>query len=87
MTTLRWFLDASDLLDVSPIKARDLIVKCFYEAQKETIAAAGKTIGQAQNDAELQNTVIGAVRLAFREAAGDFDQPTKGSGLHARQVT
>ena len=86
MTTLRWFLDASDLLDVTPIKARDLIVKCFYEAQKETIAAAGKTIGQAQNDAELQNTVIGAVRLAFREAAGDFDHPNKGGLMAAVEI-
>ena len=83
MTTyVRWFLDDADLLDMTPIKARDLIVKCFYEAQKETIAAAGKRIGQAQNDAELRNTVIGAVRLAFREAAADFDYPTKG-GLMA----
>ena len=84
MTTLRWFLDASDLLDMKPIKARDLIVKCFYEAQKETIAAAGKKIGQAQND--LQNTVTGAVRLAFREAAADFDQPTKASLIAAVQI-
>ena len=86
MTTLRWFLHPSDLLDVTPIKARDLIVKCFYEAQKETIVAAGEKIRQAQNDAELQNTVIGAVRLAFREAAGDFDHPTKGGLIAAVEI-
>jgi hypothetical protein len=67
---------------MTTVKARDLIVKCFYEAQKETIDAAGKNIGQVQNDAELHNTVIGAVRLAFRDAGGDFDQPTK-DGLMA----
>ena len=82
MTTVRWFLSATDLMNMTPVKARDLIVKCFFEAQKESIAAAGKNIGQAQNDTELHNTVVGAVRLAFRETAGDFDHPTK-AGLMA----
>ena len=87
MTTyVRWFLDDADLLDMTPIKARDLIVKCFYEAQKETIAAAGKRIGQVQNDDQLRNTVIGAVRLAFRDAAADFDYPTKVSLMAAVQI-
>ena len=85
-TYVRWFLDDADLLDMTLIKARDLIVKCFYEAQKETIAAAGEKIGQIQNDAELRNTVIGAVRLAFREAAADFDDPSKGGLMAAVQI-
>ena len=85
-TEVRWVLCPDDLLDMTPIKARDLIVKCFYEAQKETICAAGRKIGQVQNDAELRNTVIGAVRLAFREAAADFDDPTKGSLMAAVQI-
>ena len=82
----RWVLSAADLLDITPIKARDLIVKCFYEAQKETIGAAGRKIGQVQNDVELRNTVVGAVRLAFREAAADFDNPTKGGLMAAVQI-
>jgi len=85
-TKVRWVLCPDDLLDMTPIKARDLIVKCFYEAQKETIGAAGRKIGQAQNDADLRNTVIGAVRLAFREAAADFDDPTKGGLMAAVQI-
>ena len=71
---------------MTPIKARDLIVQCFFEAQKETIAAAGKKLGHAPDDAELQNTVVGAVRLAFRETAGDFDQPTKSTLVGAVEV-
>ena len=64
-TDVRWDLSDSDLLDMTPIKARDLIVECFYQAQKETISDAGRRIGQAQNQAELRNTVSGAVRLAL----------------------
>jgi len=85
-TYVRWFPDDADLLDMTAIKARDLVVKCFYEAQKETIAAAGRKIGQAQSDAELENIVVGAVRLAFRKATGDFDHPTKGSLLAAVRI-
>ena len=76
-TDVRWNLSDADLLDMTPMKARDLIVECFYQAQRETIGAAGRKLGQAQNDAELRDTVTGAVRLAFREATADFDQPTK----------
>jgi hypothetical protein len=85
-TYVRWFLDDADLLEMTSLKARDLIVTCFYEAQKETIAAAGKKIGQVQNETDLRNTVIGAVRLAFREAGGDFELPTKGSLMAAVQI-
>jgi len=79
---LRWNISDADLIDMTPVKARDLIVECFYQAQRETIAAAGRKLGQAQSSAELRDTVTGAVRLAFREATADFDHPTK-SGLMA----
>lgn len=32
----RWSVSASDLTGMTPAKARDLIVQCFHEAQKET---------------------------------------------------
>jgi hypothetical protein len=85
-TDVRWNLSDSDLLDMTPIKARDLIVECFYQAQKETIGAAGKKLGQTQDDAELRDTVTGAVRLACREAAADFDHPTKHGLMAAVQI-
>jgi hypothetical protein len=85
-TDVRWDLSDSDLLDMTPIKARDLIVECFYQAQKETISDPGRRIGQAQNQAELRNTVSGAVRLAFREAAPDFDRLTKHSLMAVVQI-
>mgnify|MGYP001053264584 CR=1 FL=1 len=32
----RWFVSEEDLQGLNPIKARDIIIKCFFEAQKET---------------------------------------------------
>ncbi len=76
-TSTVWSVVVSDLVDLTPTKARDLIVECFHQAQKQHIATASEFIGQPITEADLRNMVIGAVRLAFREAKGDFDQPTK----------
>lgn len=73
----KWFLPADALNDLTAVKARDLIVRCFLEAQKETIVAAGHNLGQQPTGEDLQNSVVGAVRLAFREIHGDYDEPTK----------
>ena len=76
----RWSLKESDLDDLSPLKARDLIIKCFFEAQKETFARAKQDLGIAK-DEELMTSVVGSVRLAFRGVEEDFDNPTKKSLL------
>src|SRR6266545_1460391 len=45
MTTyMRWSVSASDLTDMTAAKARDLIVQCFQEAQREHLAAASEFI-------------------------------------------
>ena len=84
--TTRWFLENADLMDVTPVKARDLIVRCFFEAQKESFAAAGKAMGKTEGEVELRTIVAGAVRAAFRESGGDFDHPTKSSLMAAVEV-
>jgi hypothetical protein len=71
-----WSVGASELAGMEPAQARDLIVRCFFEAQKETFARAQSHFGPVPDDASLLATVQGAVRLAFREAGGDFDHPT-----------
>ncbi len=73
----RWHVTQDDLKEMSPAKARDLIVKCFFEAQKETFARASEHLGQKQNDDQLMGTVRSAVRLAFKEAEQNYDAPTK----------
>ncbi|MEW6757875.1 MAG: hypothetical protein AB1347_06615 [Acidobacteriota bacterium] len=72
----KWVVPATDLVDLTPEKARELIVRCFLEAQKETFARARERLGQIPTEAALLANVEGAVRLAFRESGGDFDRPT-----------
>ena len=70
-------LSVDDLQDLTPRGARDLVVRCFHDAQKETLQRAASTLGAAPSDEQLRRTVEGAVRLAFRAAQADYEAPTK----------
>lgn len=73
----RWECKDSDLKDMTPSKARDLIIQCFFEAQKETFSRAKKTLGKETADSELHSSVEGAVRLTFKEVGGNFENPSR----------
>ncbi len=73
----RWSVNPKDLLDVTPTKARDIIIECFFEAQKEIMAQASQMVGRTQDETQLLETVKTIVKVAFRETSGDFDRPTK----------
>ena len=72
----RWNIAASDLVDLTPVKARDLITRCLLEAQRETFAQSERRLGQTADDENIRNIVIGTVRLAFRETEQDYSNPT-----------
>jgi hypothetical protein len=75
-----WKLPAIALPDLTPARARDLVVDCFYFAHHETFERAKRRLGARPPDEDsLRATVIGAVRMAFRESGGDFDRPTVAS--------
>lgn len=82
----RWEMCEADLADVTPEKARDLIVKCFYEAQKETFIRARKQIGVRSSDEDIYESVVAGVRLAFKEADGNFEKPAKASLTKVVQI-
>ena len=73
----RWECKDSDLKDMTPSKARDLIIECFFEAQKETFARAKKTLGKEASDSEILKSVESAVRLTFKEEGLNFEAPSK----------
>ncbi|MBM4781135.1 MAG: hypothetical protein GQE15_25875 [Archangiaceae bacterium] len=66
-----------ELVDLTPRRARDLVVQCFFNAQVETFKRAATKLGSSSSPEQLQRTVEGAVRLAFRSTKGDFENPTK----------
>ena len=77
----RWSLKESDLDNLTPLKARDLVTKCFFEAQKETFARAKQDLGISFDARDLMTTVEGSIKLAFRGEGEDFERPTKASLL------
>jgi len=83
---MRWSVSEKDLEGVTPQKARDLVTRCFFEAQKETLAEAKKKLGSAPTDTELRENVLRMVKMAFKETGGDFDSPTKDSLMRAIDV-
>lgn len=72
-----WRLTEDHLSELTPLRARDLIVECFFFAQRETMARTRLRLGAAHVDeASIRSNVVGAVRVAMKEAGGDFDHPT-----------
>jgi len=75
-----WKLSESHLADLTPERARDLVVECFYFAQHETFARTKRKLGMTHLDeASLRASLVGAVRLAFEETGGDYEHPTAAS--------
>ena len=75
-TYVRWTLESVDLIDLTPAKARDLITRCLLEAHKETFAQNEQRLAHNSTEADIHVIVEGAVRLAFREASEDYENPS-----------
>ena len=72
-----WCITSGDLNNLTPIKARDLIIKCFFEAQKETFARMKQKANVDNSDEKVLQTIIGGVKIAFKSNGCDYDNPTK----------
>ena len=75
----RWGLVPSDLENLTPIKSRDLLVRCFFEAQRETFARSSKVLARDDSEEEVRKNVTTMVKMAFKETGGSYEQPTKAS--------
>jgi len=72
----RWTPTDADLDGLTVERARDLIVKCFFEAQKETLARARAHSGRGQDVGAVHQDVEKIVRMVFKEHGLSFEQPT-----------
>lgn len=71
-----------DLENLNVTRCRDLILECFFEAQKEAFTRATHVLQIAPGDeGTIYNSIVGVTRLAFKEAGGSFDRPTR-QGMH-----
>ncbi len=75
----KWCIDESELENLNPIKVRDLMIDCFFHAQKATIAKAKELLKAPGSDDDIMSSIQTTIRLAFDEAGGDFNNPTRDS--------
>jgi hypothetical protein len=74
---VRWKCKEEELMNMTPSMARDLIIQCFFEAQKETFARAKKELGKEVSDPSIHNSIVSVVKLTFAEVEGRFDNPSR----------
>jgi hypothetical protein len=79
LTYHRWEVSEKELSGMDVVKARDLIIKCFFEAQKESIARGKKALDKEVTDASIMESVRTTVQMAFDETGGSFNKPDLGS--------
>jgi hypothetical protein len=78
-----WVIPEGELIGLTPEKARDLIVNCLLETQREVFMRQRENLGLACDERSIMHSVNGAVRLAFAKTGGDFNNPTKDSLMAA----
>ena len=54
---------------------RDALVRCFVDAQFETMESSAKKLGMAQSREGVEKMIVFQVREAFARVGADFDQP------------
>jgi hypothetical protein len=75
----RWFCSPSDLVDLTPQRARDLVVECFFQAQHETMERSNAAMGLDTDSDAIRMQAEGTVRMAFARTGGDFANPDRAS--------
>ncbi len=72
-----WNIPQNKFNDLTGEKARDLILDCFFFAQKETFAHAKEKLGMPASDDAVRKSVRTVVEKAFVEIGASFEQPTR----------
>lgn len=71
-----WRVDESTLDGVTPQKARDLLVDCFFSAQSEAFTRTTRKRDADVSRSEVRKTVESLIRVKFRELGCDWDDPS-----------
>jgi hypothetical protein len=79
----RWVCSPSDQIDLTPKRARDLVVECFFQAQHEMMEQGQAATGLDVDPVAIRMGAESAVRMAFASTGGDFENPDKASLLLA----
>ena len=79
----RWVVDDTNLVNLDPLQVRDLLVECFYAAQRGMFRHLKEKAGLLISEEDIRMRATSLVRLAFNKVGGDFNKPSKESLLRA----
>jgi hypothetical protein len=82
----KWFASLRDTMFLTPVKARDTIINCFFTAQRETFVRMKEKAHSFVSAKEIKSTVTAAVRAVFKEIGADFDKPRKSDLIKVVQI-
>lgn len=71
-----WRVEESDLVGLTPERARDLLIQCFYEAQADGHCPEGGAHSREVYEEEMRRTIMDVIRLSFEDLGLDYDRPT-----------
>ncbi len=77
MVHKKWFLRPSCLVGLTPVKARDLVIQCFFESEKDVYLQTHQIYGDKLDQVDVKKLAADTVRRAFEQAGHDFHHPTK----------
>lgn len=63
----------------TPTQVRNLVVLWYYNAFKDNLLAAKRRLGVPATEERVYDSAVALVRLAFKEAGADFNNPTRDS--------
>ena len=72
---VRWSVNKKDLIGLTPIKARDLIIDCFFEIQRDSYV---RSLGLS-DEKQWKIMAVSTVRRTMSELHENFDTPSKQS--------
>ncbi len=81
-----WVADTAESALLTPLQVRNMVVQNFLESQGEIFRRTYRRLQIEKSQESLNKSVEAAVRLAFREVRGDFDNPTKQKLIEVLQL-
>ncbi|MBN2405642.1 MAG: hypothetical protein JXE06_08685 [Coriobacteriia bacterium] len=74
-----WALEERLPSEISPERARDIMVDCFATVHGPHYAHTKRLLGVSAEEADVRRSIKGILRIAFRQAKGDFEKPDRDS--------
>jgi hypothetical protein len=75
----KWHVTEADLQQINLVKAKNLIIECFYQEQSQTFRRVLEGAGVSASENDVRKAVVAAVKFTFKEIGEDYDNPTKES--------